>query len=975
MFREVRPGNPQQAWAAAIARTQRELGGADFQTFLGTRDYATCIANLTAANNAFSKKWARVKAIISPFFDFLNTFDRALGTCCQSSPEIACLIWGSIQAVLSVASKFAGVVHRIAFMLQKIPRCMPRFEDYSRFFPQHERLHLCLVDIYETFVLFCVRAFKFLRSRSFTIVVRTTWQSLDKVFEDAVEQFKAGTADLEREARAANIQIGFEREEAAERRYQNVMAAVPNLLNNTKLTRPTMLVPLDRNPAFFGRTKELSTIQAYTSRTPAVEERKLKTVAIRAIGGMGKTQLALEFIFRERLAFKGIFWIRSEESIVMQQDFAQIGRTIASEKSTGANLEKSVQFARDWLSETGGSEKWISLTCAYVFLEEPWLIVFDNVEDSGIVLDLWPNSGSGTIIITTRDDDVANRLAESKIELEGFQPDEGAALLRLVEPNITNPDLARCISHELGGLPLALCQMGSYIRQTRCNLADFLRTLQNHSERLYRDKASTRSLQYANNIATCCDLSFKQLPREGFHLLAVLAFFQTDEIQEALLTHGCSTIPRLQHLSGFLEWNNAVRMLTKNGLIERFETQHGHVIRIHRVIKRHVLHDLGNQSPPLRQAALQDAIDLLNQKFPQRPPDGGTMSKHWRGCELWLPHVISLKDAFTWIRKVGENIPRAYTEILVNCSYYMWERGSRNATAFTTHALRICEESLGNEGDPLLADVLTVRGALKMTESGLEKRGECADLFKRALHTRQLYMRVHPGPSRDDTRQLANAYHNMGVTCLTLEEWDDALPCFERSLQLKKTVGNEDSIPYDFAISFYNMCKVQIGKGSFDQALPMAKKAASLAERANGVEDYRTSQFRFAYAELLLACGRVSEGLEIHEMTLEIRERVMGMDNNDSGVSYYALSCAYQRLGRLNEALMKIKQAVKVFDGVPNAEDRMSRAYFRKHLIMRELGDDTGARMALSKAREIRHSLVVTVESDEDTIEDYDSMI
>ncbi|KAK6062800.1 transcriptional xre family [Seiridium cupressi] len=811
MFREVRPGNPQQAWAAAIARTRQELGGVDFQTFLGTCDYATCIANLTAANNAFSKKWTGVKAIISPFFDFLNTFDRALGTCCQSSPEIACLIWGSIQAVLSIK------------------------------------------------------------------ILQTTWQSLDKVCEDAVEQFKAGTADLEREARAANIQIGFEREEAAERRYQNVIAAIPNVFNDTKLMRPTMLVPLDRNPAFFGRTKELSTMHAYTSRIPAAKERKLKTVAIRAIGGMGKTQLALEFIFRERLAFKGIFWIRSEESIVMQQDFAQVGRTIASEKSTGANLEKSVQLARDWLSET----------------EEPWLIVFDNVEDSGIVLDLWPNSGSGTIIITTRDDDVANRLAESKIELEGFRPDEGAALLRLAVPNITNPHLARCISDELGGMPLALCQMGSYIRQTRCNLADFLCTLQNHSERLYRDKASTKSLQYANNIATCCDLSLKQLPREGFHLLAVLVFFQTDEIQEALLTHGCSTIPRLQHLSGFLEWNNAVRMLTKNGLIERFETQYGHVIRIHRVIKRHVLHDLSSQSPPLRQAALQDAIDLLNQKFPQRPPDGGTMSKHWGGCELWLPHVISLKDAFTWIRKVGEKIPRAYPEILVNCSYYMWERGSRNATAFTTHALRICEEGLGNEVDPLLADVLTVRGALKMTESGLEKRGECADLFKRALHIRQLYMEVHQGPSRDDTRQLSNAYHNMGVTCLTLEKWDDALPCFEQSLQLKKTVGNENSIPYDFAISFYNMCKVQIGKGSFHQALPMAKEAASLAERANGVEDYRTSQFRFAYAELLLACGRVSEGLEIHEMTLEIRERVMGMDNNDSDVSYYALSCAY----------------------------------------------------------------------------------
>ncbi|KAI8960371.1 hypothetical protein F5Y11DRAFT_358551 [Daldinia sp. FL1419] len=937
---------------------KHELGNNDFQKFLNTRDYETCINQLTADKNAFSKKWTWLKGILTPCFNVLQTFDRAISTCCQSNPEVACLVWGGIQVVLTIASKFSDCVRRISNMLQQISKSMPRFEDYSRFFPNNDRLHLRLVDIYEVFIIFLVRAFKFFKSRFLTVLVKVTWQSLDNVFAEAIENLKEGKEELESEARAANIQVGFDREEAAERRHQDVMAVLPVALKSARLVKPTVIIPYDRNPIFLGRQEELTRMRTYANEPSTPGKRPLRTIAIRGIGGMGKTQLALEFIFRERWQYRGVFWIRSEDATIQQQDFAHIAQTLNTEEAASMNLDKNVQAAKDWLSAT----------------EEPWLLVFDNVDDADSILDFWPHSGTGVIIVTTRDRDIADRLAELKIELEGFDAKEGATLLHQIDPRINTSDVARDISDELGGLPLALCQMGSYMRQTQCRPDDFLHTLRKQPERLYSDNNSTRSLQYSNTVAKCCDLSISLLPQEGVHLLGVIALFATDEVQEGLVTKGCLSVSRLRYLSDFIEWNNAIRMLTQHGLIGRFQVESGQMIRIHRVLKRHVLHLLDSQKLPLRGRAFQDASDLLNQMFPQRPPDGGTMSKSWSECELWLPHVLSLKEAYASFKKPTDEVPRSYLEILSNCSWYMWERNSRNALEFASDALDICNEAMEEDDpDPVRADILTILAALVMEDYHM--KGQCADLFQRALEARQKYMAITPNLSRDDHRQLANAYNNTGVARLALEQYDDALPLLQKSLEVKQTLGDEKTLPYDFGISYYNICRVHMGKGLFSKALEYSEKAVELAERNNGADDYRVNQFRFTYADLLVACGRIDEGLEIHKKTLEIRVRIMGPDNNDCGVSHYGLSCVYQQLGLLDDALEHINLAINIFQGVAKAEDRVARSCFRKYLILTSLEDHEGATEALNKARNIRKTLISDTQTTNDTMEEYDSLV
>ena len=486
--------------------------------------------------------------------------------------------------------------------------------------------------------------------------------------------------------------------------------------------------------------------------------------------------------------------------------------------------------------------------------------------------------------------------------LEGFQPKEGAILLSQIAPQSSVSNLSRQVAEELGGLPQAICQMASYIRQTRCTLDQFLQNLRTRSRKLYSDTISTEGMSYPITLAACFDISMSRLSEEETHLLGVIAFFQTDEVHEALITKGCLNVPRLKHLDDFFVMNNTIRMLAKHGLVTRYGGNSGQSLRVHRVVKRHALHAMDAKDPYLWHRAFHDAIDLINHVFPSRPSNGGTMCRLWAECEVWLPHLVSLHREFMTHETRVENIPRAYVELLCNCSYYMWERQTRNALEFSIHALDVCDKVLeDDEADPLRADILTTVAALKLLN--FHSREECAKLFQRALDVRQRYMVMTPDPTHDDRLQLANAYNNTGGGYLVLEDYNRALPLFRRALDIKRTLGNEDNMPYDMGLSFYNICRVQMGTGLYQEAKINARKAVELVESSNGPEDFRSNQFRFTYANLLVACGEVEKGLEVHERTLEIRSRVMGKESNDTAVSYYGLSCVYQKLGRLEDAL------------------------------------------------------------------------
>ncbi|KAL6881404.1 P-loop containing nucleoside triphosphate hydrolase protein [Trichoderma novae-zelandiae] len=961
------PNNPQEAWDAAIHRAKHELGAKEFDKLLQVQDYQTCLNELQSKNKRFSRKWSRLKAVVGPVLDFLRTFDMAISSCCQSNSRVTSLVWGSVQAVLTVAAKFSKCARRISEMLGHLSQSMPRLEGYLRHFQTNDRLHLCLVSIYETFVMFCARAFRFLDSKTFTTTVRLTWSSLDKKFATAMEDMNNYRTEMDDEARAANIDLGFLREAAAEQRYQALLATIPAALKRSNLIESTVMVPHARNSTFIGRVGELDRVHEQLCETRISGDTVPSIVAVHGMGGAGKSQLALEYLFQNKQKYKGRFWIRAEDAAIIQQDFARVSNYLGPGDTgvadlkmadgTVKDLKKAVQTVKDWFSGTS----------------EPWLLVFDNVNDATDIQEYLPTSGRGSVIVTTRDRDAADNLGQwtKTIELQGLQENEATTLLRQIDPAIPEDDLTRKIVDELGSLPLAICQMGTYIRQTKCTLDQFYNLLQSDTERLYSDTASIKTLSYSMTLARCCDMSIELLPKADIYLLGVIALFQTDEVPEELITRGCRGISRIEHLADPCNWNDAIRTLTRHSVVTASQDGSRRNLRMHRVVKRRAIYFLAAE-PFSRAEAFRDAATLLNGMFPRRPPDGGTMTQQWVECELWLPHVLSLRDSSISSKQPQEGWPREYAEILCNCAWYMWERGAAHAFEFATHAADVCETAV-QEDDTLLSDIYTIVGALRLVRFQLKR--ECLEAFQKALDIRERYMAKIAHPTLDDRRMIAGGYNNAGVGRLVLEEYSEAMRLIQKSLELKYALGDETTVPYDIGIGIYNICRIQMGQGLILEARENAKKALDLVELKNGPEDFRTNQFRFTYAELLIASGEVEEGLYIHEYTMEIRKRVMGDENNDTGVSYYGLGCLYQQLGRLEDALASIENAIKVFENVLGAEDRVARSYFRKHLILKEMKRGAESVVALGEARRYRQALVGNGDEGKDTMQDYDFLV
>lgn len=170
----------------------------------------------------------------------------------------------------------------------------------------------------------------------------------------------------------------------------------------------------------------------------------------------------------------------------------------------------------------------------------PWLLIFDNADDLELIRLAWPGNSHGSVLITTRDFNAAHGPASAGFHVQPFDDGTGSdVLLRIVGLDInlpSNQDKARAITHALGGLPVALNQIGGFISQRKLSLQDFLPLYERNSAKI--DSRKTGFSDYDHTLSTVWEMSLSKLPINSGKLLNLLAFFEPDAIHELVLTEG-----------------------------------------------------------------------------------------------------------------------------------------------------------------------------------------------------------------------------------------------------------------------------------------------------------------------------------------------------------------------------------------------------------------------------------------------------
>jgi hypothetical protein len=144
-------------------------------------------------------------------------------------------------------------------------------------------------------------------------------------------------------------------------------------------------VPRHPNPYFTGRQPLLDQLHArLTDQTLAT-----RRVALTGTGGIGKSQLAVEYASRQRGDYDLVWWVRSEQPVTRLADYTALAAQphVAADLGidAGAEPELLVAAVRGWLEH-----------------HHRWLLILDNTETPEAVDGLLPASGTGHVLITSR---------------------------------------------------------------------------------------------------------------------------------------------------------------------------------------------------------------------------------------------------------------------------------------------------------------------------------------------------------------------------------------------------------------------------------------------------------------------------------------------------------------------------------------------------------------------------------------------
>jgi hypothetical protein len=244
-----------------------------------------------------------------------------------------------------------------------------------------------------------------------------------------------------------------------------VMAGMKDMSLGNKVNLPCHVIPYGLNPHFFNRSAEVAQIRDVLNPGSGEDGNELRVLAIRGLGGVGKTQLALHYANTSLNVFDAIAFIPSETQIKLYQAVASFANKLGLLKENGAKEDyvRTIFKVKDWLNTSG----------------RRLLLIFDNVGGIDTILPVWPSGNKGSILITTRSSPIAARKAAKILHLTPFVPETGLqalyAFTGLRAENSSETKAAVEICRLLGGLPLGLVQISQFIRERSYSYEEFLK--------------------------------------------------------------------------------------------------------------------------------------------------------------------------------------------------------------------------------------------------------------------------------------------------------------------------------------------------------------------------------------------------------------------------------------------------------------------------------------------------------------------
>jgi tetratricopeptide (TPR) repeat protein/transcriptional regulator with XRE-family HTH domain len=714
-----------------------------------------------------------------------------------------------------------------------------------------------------------------------------------------------------------------------------------------------------RNPFFTGRDDVLAELAGTLRASHAV--------ALCGIGGVGKTQVAVEYAHRFRDQRGDVLWLSADGSGDVAASVAALAGALALPEASDANQAAVAAAVRRWLAGSAG-----------------WLLVLDNLVDTAVLADWLPAAGRGQVLVTCRHQ-ATGSLAHA-VRLEPMTPAESVDLLlrraKLLPPGAgaaaTSAPIRRGveeIAEAMAGLPLALDQAAAYLEETGATPAQYLALFRRRRLALLQRRGLS-AVDHPESIATTILLSFERLRQanpEAASLLSLCAFLHPNDIAEDLFGTATDRFDeRLAQTVGdpYL-LAEAMASLRSFSLVQR--NAESRTFSVHRLVQDVLREGLPAEE---RRDAAERAVAFVAGAFAQ--VDGVAT---WAQRHRLFSHAL----ATTAVAMERELATAEAAELLYRTGSYLRTVGqAAEALPLLTRALAVAERVHG----PQHAEVATCLNALGSLHQDMGQYERAESLLERALTMWErspepddralalalndlgtLYVRqgryregeaahrrvlaiLERQPDRDDP-QIGVTLNNLGGQAHMAGLYADAEDYFQRALAFRRRVlGPEhptvatvlanlgrmlahdmdrpdEAMPLlveserifrlAFGADHWGMSKTLLGqalvmhrKGDLDRADELLHQALALLGRTLGEEHPRVAQALSGLARLRDDQCRYEEAEALHERAIAIQERTLGGRHPDLAASLHNLARHHALLGRRDLALATYERAYEI---------------------------------------------------------------
>ncbi|GCE10045.1 FxSxx-COOH system tetratricopeptide repeat protein [Dictyobacter aurantiacus] len=612
---------------------------------------------------------------------------------------------------------------------------------------------------------------------------------------------------------------------------------------------PIWSVPYPRNPFFTGREELLSTIHTNLGR--GQNSAFTRSYALYGLGGIGKTQLALEYAYRYAVEYTMICWIQAETLEQIQSSLLRDAQQVDLPMDADTDQQRSVRALQQWLEK-----------------HDQWLLIWDNLEDLDLLARFLPAVRQGALLITTRRQ-VLGTISQG-IELAPLE-EAMQLLLRRTKmlhtggPNEMTCFLATTMPAEyaaaaelialLGRLPLALDQAGAYIEETGCGLGGYLHRYQQHRLQLL-DLRGTSGGNHPQSVATTFWLASERIGQQqnaAADLLHICAFLSADAIPEELFERGSAYFgPTLSSLGADpLRFDQVITVLRNLSLLQRQpETR---TLSIHRLVQVVLLEHMHEAEQAVW---LERILAALNALFPEVVPDT------WKQCERLLPHVlacVSVFPAHASNHALAEMMQKAADYLRAQAQYVQAEPLYQRALSIWQHMVTSPPPQVAASLNKL-ANLYYDQGKYEQAES----------LYIRALDIREYALgEEHP--------EVATSLNNLAILFTEQEKYEMAEPLFQQALSTWERAWGPDH-PH-VAASLTNLALLCYHQGKYEQAEQYSQRALSIQERVLGPEHPDVNHALNSLADIYMRQGKYEHAEPLYQRALQIWIQALGSEH------------------------------------------------------------------------------------------------